>query len=198
MNRNYYNWGWKSGTTKLPKNKAIHPSWDHTVSVSESVCPWQRVHSALHTQVPSARIYITMGKHGYSSYNFTHLSRRQAQQNSPCIFAFQQLQNVENFLAHFSTKVHPWVQQPCIRNVRVPLTNTAAEFHSGNRVTTSQTQGTSAQAGITENFYNHHQRKPLTSIIDKPEQCIKKQRHYFAYKGPQSQCYGFSSGHVQI
>ena len=82
--------------------------------------------------------------------------------------------------------------------MRVPLTNTAAEFHSGNRVTTSQTQGTSAQVGITENFYNHHQRKPLTSIIDKPGQCIKKQRHYFAYKGPQSQCYGFSSGHVQI
>ena len=25
---------------------------------------------------------------------------------------------------------------------------------------------------------------------------IKKQRHYFAYKGPSSQDYGFSSGHV--
>ena len=31
---------------------------------------------------------------------------------------------------------------------------------------------------------------------DKPTQCIKKQRHYFAYKGPSSQGYGFSSGHV--
>ena len=31
---------------------------------------------------------------------------------------------------------------------------------------------------------------------DQPRQHIKKQRHYFAYKGPSSQSYGFSSGHV--
>ena len=31
---------------------------------------------------------------------------------------------------------------------------------------------------------------------DKPRQCIKKQRHYFADKGPYSQSYGFSSSHV--
>ena len=29
-----------------------------------------------------------------------------------------------------------------------------------------------------------------------PRQHIKKQRHYFANKGPSSQSYGFSSGHV--
>ena len=31
---------------------------------------------------------------------------------------------------------------------------------------------------------------------DKPRQHIKKQRHYFVNKGPSSQGYGFSSGHV--
>ena len=31
---------------------------------------------------------------------------------------------------------------------------------------------------------------------DKPRQHIKKQRHYFANKGPYSQSYGFSSSHV--
>ena len=31
---------------------------------------------------------------------------------------------------------------------------------------------------------------------DKPRQHIKKQRHYFANKGPSGQNYGFSSGHV--
>ena len=31
---------------------------------------------------------------------------------------------------------------------------------------------------------------------DKPRQHIKKQRHYFANKGPSSQGYGFSCGHV--
>ena len=35
-------------------------------------------------------------------------------------------------------------------------------------------------------------------IYDQPRQDIKKkkQRHYFAKKGPSSQGYGFSSGHV--
>ena len=35
-------------------------------------------------------------------------------------------------------------------------------------------------------------RKVMTNL----EQHIKKQRHYFANKGPSSQGYGFSSGHV--
>ena len=30
----------------------------------------------------------------------------------------------------------------------------------------------------------------------KPRQCIKKQKHYFANKGPYSKSYGFSSSHV--
>ena len=37
---------------------------------------------------------------------------------------------------------------------------------------------------------------PWKKSNDKPGQHIKKQRHYFADKGPSSQSYGFSSGHV--
>ena len=33
---------------------------------------------------------------------------------------------------------------------------------------------------------------------DKPRQCIKKQRHHFADKGPYRQSYGFSSRHVRM
>ena len=33
---------------------------------------------------------------------------------------------------------------------------------------------------------------------DRPRQHIKKQKHYFANKGPYSQSYGFSSSHVQM
>ena len=33
---------------------------------------------------------------------------------------------------------------------------------------------------------------------DKPRQYIKKQRHYFANKDPNTQSYGFSSSHVWI
>ena len=36
----------------------------------------------------------------------------------------------------------------------------------------------------------------LEGKYGQPRQHIKKQRHYFANKGPSSQGYGFSSGHV--
>ena len=39
--------------------------------------------------------------------------------------------------------------------------------------------------------------EPLTRFVnDNPNQHVKKQRHYFAYKGPYSQNYGFSSSHI--
>ena len=45
----------------------------------------------------------------------------------------------------------------------------------------------------------YHRRLLLASrkkSYDQPRQHIKKQRHYFANKGPSSQGYGFSSSHV--
>ena len=39
---------------------------------------------------------------------------------------------------------------------------------------------------------------PWKKSYDQPRQHIKKQRHYFAYKGLYSQRYPFSSGHVQM
>ena len=38
----------------------------------------------------------------------------------------------------------------------------------------------------------------LEESYDQPRQHIKKQRHYFANKGPSSQSCGFSSGHVRV
>ena len=37
---------------------------------------------------------------------------------------------------------------------------------------------------------------PWKKSYDQPRQHIKKQRHYFANKGPSSQSYGFPSSHV--
>ena len=37
---------------------------------------------------------------------------------------------------------------------------------------------------------------PWKESYDQPREHIKKQRHYFANKGPSSQCCGFSSSHV--
>ena len=39
---------------------------------------------------------------------------------------------------------------------------------------------------------------PWKKSCDQSRQYIKKQRHYFANKGPYSQSYGFSSGHVLV
>ena len=37
---------------------------------------------------------------------------------------------------------------------------------------------------------------PWKKSYDQPRKHIEKQRHYFANKGPSSQGYGFSSGHI--
>ena len=39
---------------------------------------------------------------------------------------------------------------------------------------------------------------PWKNSYNKPRQCIKKQRHHFATKGPYSQSYGFTSSHVKM
>ena len=39
---------------------------------------------------------------------------------------------------------------------------------------------------------------PWKKSYDQPRQHVKKQRRYFANKGPSSQGYGFSSGHVWL
>ena len=47
--------------------------------------------------------------------------------------------------------------------------------------------------------YSHEIKRRLLlgrKSCDQPRQHIKKQRHYFANKGPSGQGYGFSSGHV--
>ena len=48
--------------------------------------------------------------------------------------------------------------------------------------------------------YTHTQNTltPWKESYDQPRQHIKKQRHYFANKGPSSQGYGFSNSHVWI
>ena len=44
--------------------------------------------------------------------------------------------------------------------------------------------------------WNKKMLVPWKKSYDQPRQHIKKQRHYFANKGPSSQSYGFSSSHV--
>ena len=48
--------------------------------------------------------------------------------------------------------------------------------------------------------YSHEIKilSPWKKSYDQPRWCIKKQRHYFAYKCPYSQSFGFSSNLVQM
>ena len=46
--------------------------------------------------------------------------------------------------------------------------------------------------------WNSKMPSPWKKSYDQPRQHIKKQRHYFADKGPSSQSYGFSSSHVYM
>ena len=51
---------------------------------------------------------------------------------------------------------------------------------------------------IVDGDYSHEIKTltPWKESYDQRRQHIKEQRHYFANKGPSSQGYGFSSGHV--
>ena len=55
-------------------------------------------------------------------------------------------------------------------------------------------------SNITEESDSSHKKMlaPWKESYDKPRQHIKKQRHYFASKGPYSQSRGFSSSHVKM
>ena len=52
---------------------------------------------------------------------------------------------------------------------------------------------------IADGDYNHEIKRSLLlgrKAMTNPDSVLKKQRHHFAKKGPYSQNYGFSSGHV--
>ena len=51
---------------------------------------------------------------------------------------------------------------------------------------------------IADGDWNHETLAPWKKSYDQPRQHIKKQRYYFANKGPPSQSYDFSSSHVRM
>ena len=63
---------------------------------------------------------------------------------------------------------------------------TVADYFGGSKIT--------ADGECSHEIKRHllFGRKALTNL----NSVFKKQRHYFANKGPSRQCYGFSSGHV--
>ena len=85
------------------------------------------------------------------------------------------------------------------------------KFMTHGPITSRQIEGEKVEA-VTDFFFSwapNNCRQWLVAMklkdscslerkLDKPKQCIKKQRHHFADKGWDSQSYGFSSSHVQM
>ena len=65
----------------------------------------------------------------------------------------------------------------------------------GVTVTDSNLGGSRITADVTA-AWNSKTLAPWKESYDQPRQHVKKQRYYFANKGPSSQGYDFSSGHV--
>ena len=76
--------------------------------------------------------------------------------------------------------------------VSVPITSWQIDEETMETVTDSIFLGSKIAAGGNCN----HEIKRHLLLGRKPREHIKKQRHYFANKGPSSQSYGFSSSHV--
>ena len=64
-------------------------------------------------------------------------------------------------------------------------------------ITSWQIDGETVET-VTDYLFGVQNHCPWKKSYDQPRQHIKKQRHYFANKGPSSQSCGFSSSHVWI
>ena len=89
--------------------------------------------------------------------------------------------------------------------VGLKLTIQKTKIMASGPITSWQIDGESMETMTDFNFLGSkitvdddcsHGIKRRLKSYDQPRQCIKKQRHYFANKGPSSQSYGFSSSHV--
>ena len=78
-----------------------------------------------------------------------------------------------------------------------PITSWQTEGGEVEAVTDFISLGSKITAdGDGSHEIKRHLLHPRKKSYDQPRQHIKKQRHYFANKGPSSQSYGFFSSHV--
>ena len=138
MNRNY-KWGLEIRKYKTAKNGSYSISLgSHCLSKWESVWQWASFCSP-HT----SPLFQVLYGHGLTmaAPPVLHVFLEEKPSRiQPASLPSNNSKLLKNSLAQFSTEVHPWAQQQCIGNVRVPLTNAAAEAHSWNGVITSQTR----------------------------------------------------------
>ena len=86
-----------------------------------------------------------------------------------------------------------------IQKTKIMASGFIASWQIGGETAETVTDFIFLESKITADGDCSHEIKmlaPWKKSYDQPRQHIQKQRHYFANKGPSSQGYGFSSGHV--
>ena len=79
-----------------------------------------------------------------------------------------------------------------------PITSWHIDGETGETVTDFIFLGSTITADGDCSHETKKRLAPWKESSDKSRERIKKQSHYFAYKGPSSQSYGFSSSRVSI
>ena len=91
----------------------------------------------------------------------------------------------------------------CIQKTKImasgPITSWQIDGETVEKVRDFIILGGGCSKVTTDGDYSHEIKRfvPWEKSYDQPRQHIKKQRHYFANKGPSSQGYGFSSMDVR-
>ena len=86
-----------------------------------------------------------------------------------------------------------------IQKTKIMTSGPITSWQIDGEITETVTDFIFGGSKITSNGACSHEIKDTCSLeesYDQPRHLIKKQRHYFANKGPSSQGYGFSCGHV--
>ena len=84
-----------------------------------------------------------------------------------------------------------------IQKTKIMASSPFTSWHIDGEIMETVTEFTFLGSKITVDGDCSHEIKRCL-LLDKSRQHIKKQRHYYADKGPYSQSYGFSSSHERM
>ena len=90
----------------------------------------------------------------------------------------------------------------CVQKPKIMASNPITSWQIDGETIETVTDFISVDSKITADGDCSHEIKktlaPWKKSYNKLSQCLKKQRHHFADKGPYSQRCGFSSSHIQV
>ena len=107
--------------------------------------------------------------------------------------------NLKSLLMKVKEESEKAVSKLSIQNTKIMASSPITSWQIQGGKVEAMTDFILLGSKITENSEYSHEIKvlaPWKESYDKHRQCIQKQRHHFADKGPYTQSYGFSISHV--